>query len=72
MMQFPGQNVLMEYNGISKDTPYEDIVNSDIYLVDNYFYNNKLEFIREHYYENAKIEEVDEINGFKIWRITSS
>ena len=70
MMQFPGQNALLEHNGISKDTPYKDLVKDNIYLIDNYFYDNKLEFIREHYYKDAQMELVDEVNGFKIWKIS--
>ena len=72
MMRFPEQNELFEYNKISIDTPYKSLVNSNIYLVDNYFSDSKLEFIREHYYPDAQLEQVGTVNSFCIWKIVSS
>ena len=68
MMQFPGQSKVFMYNGIDPDNPFGSICNDNIRVVDNYFYDNKLTYLRQHYDENTDIKLIGEPDGFKIWK----
>lgn len=67
-MGFPENQKCWEDNEINGLNPYKSFINDNIYIVDNYFIQVKLQYLREHYYPNAKVELVDVIDGFSIWR----
>ena len=67
-MQYPAERELMERHGLDPDNPYKDIVKDGIYVVDNKYYDVKLQYLRKYYYPNARKELVDTIDGFKIWK----
>lgn len=68
-MYFPGELNVLESNGIDSKNPYKSLINDNIYLVDNYLYDLKLAYLRKYWYPNAEIKLVDEINGYKIWKV---
>ena len=68
MMQYPGENHVYEHNGIDPVNPYKSLVNKNIYIVDNLYYNEKLEYIRKHYYPEAQMKLVGEKSCCKIWK----
>lgn len=66
--QYPDNNRSWADHGIDTYNPYLSIVNDNIYVVDNYNQNTKLEYLRKMYYPDAWMELIDEIDGFKIWK----
>ncbi len=68
-MYFPGEINVLESNGIDPENPYRSLINDNIYLVDNYLYDLKLAYLRKYWYPDVEIELVDEINGYKIWKL---
>ena len=66
--QYPDNNRSWADHGIDTYNPYLSIVNDNIYVVDNYNQNTKLEYLRKMYYPDAWMEVIDEIDGFKIWK----
>lgn len=69
MMHHPGEQDALEYNGSEPLSPFKSLVNENILLVDNFYVVSKLRYIQKYYYPNAKIELVDEVDGFMIWNI---
>ncbi|MBP5260525.1 MAG: hypothetical protein J6Z43_00190 [Clostridiales bacterium] len=69
MMQFPGQNDVFTYNGIDPKDPFRSLTNGNIYLIDNYFADNKLTYVKEHYDPEAQAELTGDVGGFKVWKI---
>lgn len=67
-MGYPDNEKCWEENGINGLNPYKSFINDNVYVVDNYFIKYKLAYLRKHYYPNATVELVDEIDGFHIWR----
>ncbi len=65
---YPDNELLWEKQGIDSANPYKSLVNDNVYVVDNNFYETKLDYLREHYYPNARRELVDVIDGYKIWK----
>ena len=53
---------------MNEEEPYKDLVKKSVYVVDLKYYNTKLNYLREHYYPNARIEAVANIDGFYIWK----
>ena len=68
-MHHPGEEKVLDSNGMDHDSPYKDLVKDNVYLVDNEFYYPKLAYIKKYYYPDATIELVDEVDGFMIWKI---
>ncbi|SCW53813.1 hypothetical protein SAMN05660484_01603 [Eubacterium ruminantium] len=68
-MQYPAEKQLLIDHGLDPDSPIKNLVNDDIYLVDNYYSDVKLRFIQKYYYPNARKELVDIVNGLYIWKI---
>lgn len=68
MMQYPSETYVYEHNGIDPINPYKSLVNENIYVVDNLYYNEKLEYIRKHYYPDARMKLVGEESCCKIWK----
>jgi hypothetical protein len=66
-MGHPENQKCWEDNGINGLNPYKSFINDNVYIVDNYFIQTKLQYLREHYYPNANVELVDVIDGFYIW-----
>lgn len=64
---FPDVNQKMEEKNITNIM--KDIVNDDIYLVDNVSSDLILGYLHAHYYPNARKELVDTVDGFEIWKI---
>ena len=68
MMQYPDETYWYEYNGIDPVDPFRSLVNENVYVVDSYYYELKLAYLRNHYYPDACIEFVGEENDCKIWK----
>lgn len=66
--QYPDNNRSWADHGIDTYNPYLSIVNDNIYVIDNYNQNTKLDYLRKMYYPNAWMELINEIDGFKIWK----
>ena len=66
-MGHPENQKCWEDKGINGLNPYKSFINDNVYIVDNYFIQTKLQYLREHYYPNANVELVDVIDGFYIW-----
>lgn len=54
--------------GIDSSNPYKDLVKDSVYIVDNGYYHAKLEYLKQHYYPNARAEVVANIDGYYIWK----
>ncbi len=68
LMQYPEERGLFARHGMDPDNPYKDIVKKGIYVVDNRYYDVKLQYLKKYYYPNARKELVDTIDGFRIWK----
>lgn len=64
---FPDQLEKLEEKGIYN--PLKSLTEENVYLIDNNYLELKLNYLREHYYPNAKAELYKEINGYQIWKI---
>lgn len=65
-VNFPDTLEKLESSGV--DNPLKDLVKENVYLVDNLYQEKALEYLREHYYPDARMELADEADGFKIWK----
>jgi len=72
MMQYPDESYWYEYYGIDPVDPFSSLVNENVYVIDSYYYELKLSYLRHHYYPDAQLELVGEENGCKIWKFHSS
>lgn len=68
-MRHPGERSALMANGADPDNPFKSLINDNIYLVDNWGYEYKILYIRRYFYPEAKIKLVDEIDGYKIWKV---
>ncbi len=50
------------------ENPLKDLVNDNVYLIDNFYYEETLKYIQEHYYSKARMELYKTVDGFKIWK----
>lgn len=66
-INFPDIVHKLEEKELSLPLPY--LVNEHVYLVDNNSLEMKLNFLREHYYPEARAELYKELGGYKIWKI---
>lgn len=51
------------------EIPLKQLVNKDVYLIDNYYVELKVNYLREHYFPEARAELYKEIDGYQIWKI---
>lgn len=60
--------ILTKYNA---EQPLKALVNDNVYLVDSdtRTLNQKVQYLREHYYPNARAELYKEIDGYQIWKL---
>ena len=56
-------------NKYGLDNPLKNLVNDNVYLVDNENLGIKLNYIREHYYSDAQAYLYKEIDGYQIWKL---
>lgn len=56
--------------GAGIDNPMKELVKDNVYLVDNNSIDMKLEFLKQHYYNDVKVTFVKEVEGYKIWKFT--
>lgn len=68
-MRGPDERYILEQNGIDKDNPYSGLTHDNVYIVDNYFIDDLLAYVRKYYAPDAELELIDEVDGFKIWNI---
>ena len=68
-MHQPGERYALIANGCDPDSPYKSLVNEDVFLVDTRYAYVKLAYVQKYYYPEAQMEQVDEVDGFKIWKI---
>lgn len=65
---YPGNMEAWSSNGIDPYNPFADLVNENIYVVDNGDINVKLKYLQWYYYPYARVELVDTVDGFNIWK----
>ena len=63
---FPDVTRLLEKRKLIN--PLKELVNDNVYVVDNCNVDLKLKYLKEHYYPNARVEFVKEIDGYQIWK----
>ncbi len=68
LTNFPSVNEDLLAHGLDPDALVRSVVNDNVLVVDNNLYEFRLLYLREHYFPNARMEQVDEIDGFKVWR----
>ena len=68
-MHNPGEKSVLISINADPDNPFKSLVNENIYIVDNWGYEYKILYIRRYYYPDAEIQLIDEIDGYKIWRV---
>lgn len=64
---YPDVVNILDRKGLSN--PLKSLVDSNVYLVDNYQLGTKLTYLQEHYYPNARAELYKEIDGYQIWKL---
>lgn len=64
---FPDTIESLEKYNVSN--PLKSLVNENVYLVDNETLEIKLNYLKEHYYPNARAELYKETDGYLIWKI---
>lgn len=65
---YPSVNHILDERGINPALP--SLVEEGVYLVDNsYGVEMKLNYLREHYYPDARAELYKEIDGYQIWKV---
>lgn len=64
----PAKKYTWSLKGLNEEEPYKDLVKDSVYVVDIKYYNTKLNYLKENYYPNARIEAVANIDGFYIWK----
>lgn len=67
-VNFPDAIIKLKENGISN--PLRSMVDDNVYLVDNYYSEEILIYIREHFYPNAHMELYKTLDGFNIWKFS--
>lgn len=63
---FPDTIALLAVNNL--ENPYQSLVKEHVYLVDNSMHEHILTYLQEHYYPNARIEWVKNVEGYNIWK----
>lgn len=68
-MHHPGERYALAQNGLDPDNPYKNLLNDNVYLVDNWAFDYKLDYIRRYYNSDAQMMIVDQIDGYYVWDI---
>ena len=63
---YPDLIKLLKKKGV--ENPLKSLVDEEVYLVDNRYLEIKLNYLREHYYPDARVELYKEIDGYQIWK----
>lgn len=63
---FPEVNKILKDNDI--ENPMKSLVKNNVYVVDNFYSEDKLIYLREHYYPDARMELYKTVDGFQIWK----
>lgn len=63
---FPEVNRILEEKGYPNQL--KELVEDNVYLVDNKGVDLKLNYLREHYYPEARAELYKEVDGYQIWK----
>lgn len=66
-IKFPDNLTLLDSYNVNN--PIKSLVDQDVYLVDNFYQNEILIYIQEHYYPNASMTLYKTIDGFQIWKL---
>lgn len=64
---FPDCTRQLEERKVSN--PMRSLVKENVYLVDNHNLEIKLNYLREHYYPNARAELYKSLDGYQVWKI---
>ena len=48
--------------------PFSSFVDDNIYVIDSLYYNEKLDYIRNHYCPDAQMELVGNVDGCLVWK----
>ena len=56
-------------NSYGLDNPLKNLVNDNVYLVDNENLGIKLTYLREHYYSDTQADLYKEVDGYQIWKL---
>ena len=69
MSNFPDYNKVLINNDI--ENPLKDLIKENVYIIDSDGKNleEKLDFLREHYYPDSYAELYKEVDGYQIWKI---
>lgn len=63
---FPDTTALLAVNDL--DNPYQSLVKEHVYLVANSMHEHILTYLQEHYYPNARVEWIKNVEGYNIWK----
>lgn len=63
---FPEVNKILEDKEV--ENPLKCLVKDGVYLIDNRYQEEKLEYLREHYYPNARMELYKTVDGYQVWK----
>ena len=66
VIHHPGEKYALASVGADPDNPYKSLLNDNIYVVDRFYPEVKLIYLRKYYNPNARAKVVKEINGLKI------
>lgn len=50
------------------DNPIKSLIEDNVYLVDNFYHEEILTYLQEHYYPNARKELYKTLDGFNVWK----
>lgn len=68
-IKFPDNMSLLDLHNVSN--PIKSLLNEDVYLIDNFYQEEILTYIKEHYSPDASMTLYKTIDGFQIWKISS-
>ncbi|WP_434309631.1 hypothetical protein [Hominifimenecus sp. rT4P-3] len=66
MTALPSTITLLNKNGL--ENPLKSLVKENVYLVDNLSIEDKLQYLQEHYYPEARAELCSVKGGYQIWK----
>ena len=69
VMHHPGEEYALSCNGADPRSPYKSLTNENIFLVDNWWPELKLAYVRKYYHQDAEIELMGTADGYQIWNI---
>ena len=51
------------------ENPLKQLVDEEVYLIDNLYVDLKVSYLKEHYFPEARAELCKEIDGYQVWKI---